>query len=264
MTEPLDSGRAAQDPTSDRTGDADAATLERVAAGDLAALDTLYERYKSVAFAVALRITADPSLAEDVVQDAFIGVWRNASRYADARGSVRTWLLSIVHHRAIDAVRRRRTTAELPEGDEPPPPSLTLPDVWHEVAGRLDAQAVRAAMARLSDVQRQALELGYWSGFTQLEIAEKTGIPLGTVKSRMRLGLLALRRELLGTGGPDGGGDEGAQARAPLVDLPSADRASGLLEAVRARGLLEALCRSYVALVGWLSPITRATVLGRA
>ena len=178
--------------------DADRATLERIAGGDHGAIEILYERYKSMAYALALRITGDPATAEDVVQDAFIGAWRNAARYEAGRGSVKTWLLSIVHHRAIDATRRRRPTTELPDGDLPTPPSLTLPDVWAEVAGRLDREAIVAALGTLSDVQREALELGYFGGLTQQEIAARTGTPLGTVKSRMRLGLLALRRALSG------------------------------------------------------------------
>jgi RNA polymerase sigma-70 factor, ECF subfamily len=178
------------------TDDADRAALNRIARGELDALDELYERYKTVAYSIALRITNDASLAEDVVQDAFLGAWRNAARYIEGRGSVKTWLLAIVHHRAIDAVRRRRPTADLPERDEAPPLSLRLPDVWAEVAANLDAGAVRAALAALTDVQREAIELAYFGGLTQVEIAEQTGAPLGTVKSRMRLGLLAMRRVL--------------------------------------------------------------------
>jgi RNA polymerase sigma-70 factor (ECF subfamily) len=180
---------------------ADRAVLERMVGGEHGAIEILYERYKKMAFALALRITADATLAEDVVQDAFVGAWRNAGRYAEGRGSVKTWLLSIVHHRAIDAIRRRRPTTELPDGDLPTPPSLTLPDVWAEVAGRLDRDAVMTALGTLSDVQREALELGYFGGLTQVEIAARTETPLGTVKSRMRLGLLALRRALETPGG---------------------------------------------------------------
>lgn len=176
--------------------DADRAVLERVADGELAALDALYERYKTMAYSIAYRITNDAPLAEDVVQDAFLGAWRNAGRYIEGRGSVKTWLLSIVHHRAIDAVRRRRPTVELPERETTPPAALRLPDVWAEVSANLDAERVRAALIVLSDVQREAIELAYFGGLTQVEVAERTGTPLGTVKSRMRLGLLALRREL--------------------------------------------------------------------
>jgi RNA polymerase sigma-70 factor, ECF subfamily len=176
--------------------DADRAALNRIAGGELDALDELYERYKTMAYSIALRITNDASLAEDVVQDAFLGAWRNATRYLEARGSVKTWLLAIVHHRAIDAVRRRRPTTDMPDRDDAPPAALRLPDVWAEVAANLDAAAVRDALAALTDVQREAIELAYFGGLTQVEIAERTGTPLGTVKSRMRLGLLAMRRVL--------------------------------------------------------------------
>ena len=181
--------------------DADRDVLERVAAGQLDALETLYDRYRTMAYSIALRITADASLAEDVVQDAFLGAWRNAARYAESRASVKTWLLAIVHHRAVDAVRRRRPTVDLPEREDAPPPQLTLPDLWSEVAGRLDAEAVQGALKALSDVQREAIELAYFGGLTQQEIAVRTNAPLGTVKSRMRLGLLAMRRALIGESG---------------------------------------------------------------
>ena len=176
--------------------DADRAVLAGIAAGELHALDALYERYKTMAYSIAYRITNDATLAEDVVQDAFLGAWRNASRYVAGRGSVKTWLLSIVHHRAIDAIRRRRPTTELPEREDVPPAQLQLPDVWAEVSATLDADTVRGALATLSDVQREAIELAYFGGLTQQEIAERTATPLGTVKSRMRLGLLAMRRFL--------------------------------------------------------------------
>jgi len=183
------------------TDDADRDVLARVSNGELDALQDLYDRYRTMAYSIALRITADASLAEDVVQDAFLGAWRNAARYVEGRGSVKTWLLSIVHHRAIDAVRRRRPTSELPEAEAPPPPALTLPDIWKEVAGNLDREAIAAALATLSDVQREAIELAYFGGLTQIEIADRTGAPLGTVKSRVRLGLLAMRAELTGEAG---------------------------------------------------------------
>jgi RNA polymerase sigma-70 factor (ECF subfamily) len=176
--------------------EADRAALARIAGGELAALEYLYDRYKTMAYSIAYRITNDATLAEDVVQDAFLGAWRNAARYVEGRGSVKTWLLSIVHHRAIDAIRRRRPTTELPDIDAGLPDALTLPDVWAEVSASLDSVTVREALVALSDVQRETLELAYFGGLTQQEIAERTGTPLGTVKSRMRLGLLAMRRSL--------------------------------------------------------------------
>ena len=182
--------------TATATDDADRVVLVRLAEGELDALEELYDRYKTMAYSIAYRITNDATLAEDVVQEAFLGAWRNAARYIEGRGSVKTWLLSIVHHRAIDAVRRRRPTTDLPDADLPPPAALTLPDVWAEVAAELDAETVQGALATLSDVQREAIELAYFGGLTQQEIADRTATPLGTVKSRMRLGLLAMRRAL--------------------------------------------------------------------
>ena len=133
-------------------------------------------------------------------------------------------MMSITHHRAIDAIRRRRPTVELPEPEMPPPAALTMPDLWDEVAGRLDAGVIRAALERLSAVQRQAIELAYFAGLTQQEIAERTGAPLGTVKSRVRLGLLALRDEL-GLATP-GGGD--GLMSTPRFDCTEVDDLAGL------------------------------------
>ncbi len=171
-----------------------------VAAGDHQALSALYDRYQGLMYGMATKITRDGSLAQDVVQDAFVGIWKNAVRYSSDRGSARTWILSITHHRAVDVLRRRRPTSELPEpeGPAPAPDQLVLGDIWPEVAERLDASVVHGALESLPPVQRQAIELAYFGGLTQQEIAQRTATPLGTVKSRVRLGLLQLRRVLTG------------------------------------------------------------------
>jgi RNA polymerase sigma-70 factor, ECF subfamily len=170
--------------------------LGRLASGvDDAALSELYDRYQAQMYGLAMRITNDAALAQDAVQEAFVGVWRNASRYAQARASVRTWMLSITHHRAIDIVRRRRATSPLPEVEDTTE-ALTTPDVWPEVARASDAAAVRDALAGLPGGQRQAIELAYFGGLTQTEIAARESVPLGTVKSRVRLGLVSLRKAL--------------------------------------------------------------------
>lgn len=197
MSEPGIGARSGPGPDVDRT---DRETMERLARGDLGALERLYEQYGAMSFSIAYRITGDRPSAEDVVQEAFLGAWRNAARYADARGSVRTWLLSIVHHRAIDVVRRRRPTAVLPETEAGVPAALVVPDTWAEISASLDRETVRDALATLSAVQREALELAYFGGLTQSEIAERTGVPLGTVKGRMRLGLEGLRAAMLAMG----------------------------------------------------------------
>ncbi len=197
MSEPEIAARSGPGPDQDRT---DRETMERLARGDLGALERLYEQYGAMAFSIAYRITGDRGAAEDVVQEAFLGAWRNAARYVDGRGTVRTWFLSIVHHRAIDAIRRRRPTSELPESETSLPATLTLPDTWADVAVRLDQAAVQLALERISAVQREAIELAYFGGLTQTEIAERTGVPLGTVKGRLRLGLEGLRAAMLATG----------------------------------------------------------------
>jgi RNA polymerase sigma-70 factor, ECF subfamily len=194
MSDPEVATRAAPGSDQDRT---DRDLMVRLANGDLGALDRLYEHYGVMAFSIAYRITGDRTAAEDVVQEAFLGAWRNAARYVDTRGSVRTWLLSIVHHRAIDAIRRRRPTTELPEAGGNLPSALTLPDTWAEVEQRLDRDTVLAALGSISAVQREAIELAYFSGLSQTEIAERTGVPLGTVKGRLRLGLAGLRAAML-------------------------------------------------------------------
>jgi RNA polymerase sigma factor (sigma-70 family) len=176
----------------------EAELMRQVAVGEIGGLETLYDRYHAMAYALALRITTETGLAEDVVQDSFLGVWRNAGRYAEDKGSVRGWLMAIVRHRAIDAMRRRRAGFALgEETDDILPAALTLPDIWPEVAGRLDAQQVRRALTDLPPAQREVIELAYFDGLTQREISDRTHAPLGTVKSRMRLGLVSLRGQLV-------------------------------------------------------------------
>jgi RNA polymerase sigma-70 factor (ECF subfamily) len=178
------------------TEDSDEALLGRLASGpDEQALSELYDRYQGIMYGLAMRITQDSGSAQDAVQEAFVGVWRNAGRYDAQRSSARTWILSITHHRAIDIVRRRRPQSPLPE-TETLDEALRAPDVWPEVARASDATAVRTALMALPDGQREVIELAYFGGLTQLEIAERAAIPLGTVKSRVRLGLVALRRQL--------------------------------------------------------------------
>ncbi|MET0771940.1 MAG: sigma-70 family RNA polymerase sigma factor [Candidatus Limnocylindrales bacterium] len=172
--------------------------LLAAAQGDPEAIGRLYDRHQGTMYGLAIRITDDAGLAQDVVQEAMLGVWRNASRFDPARAKARTWMLALVHHRAIDALRRRRASVALPEPDVPPPAALVVPDIWDDVVGRLDAMALREALGRVPAAQREVLELAYFAGRTQQEIASQVGIPLGTVKSRVRLGLLALRAELGG------------------------------------------------------------------
>ena len=170
--------------------------LRHAADGAQEAIALLFDRYQGLMYGLALKISADPPTAQDVVQDAFVSIWRNATRFDASRASARSWMLAIAHHRAIDAVRRRRPTSDLATGDAALPAALVAPDIWTDVRQRLDAGTVRQALARLAPLQREAIELAYFRGLTQGDIAARTGAPLGTVKSRVRLGLLALRTEI--------------------------------------------------------------------
>lgn len=171
----------------------DEALVGLVARRDEAALAALYDRYGRAAYGLALRIVRDASLAEDAVQDAFLAVWRSADRFAQERAKASTWILTLVHRRAVDVVRREeRRRADPLEAAHEPSGDATDEQAWL----RARRERVRAALARLPEAQRQALELAYWGGLTQTEIAERLGQPLGTIKSRMFTGIARLR-ELL-------------------------------------------------------------------
>jgi len=172
--------------------------LAAIARGDERALGELYDRFGRVAYGLALRIVRDAALAQDAVQDAFLAVWRTAAAYDAGRGKPQSWLLTLVHRRAVDVVRReeRRRTDTLDEDAT----VATAGAADEEAAVREQRRAVQAALARLAPEQREALELAYYGGLTQTELAERLGIPLGTVKSRMFAGLARLR-ELLDEAG---------------------------------------------------------------
>ncbi len=178
----------------------DARLVAGCAAGDDAALATLYDRYGRAAYGLALRIVRDPSLAEDAVQEGFLAAWRGAARFDAARAKVSTWLLSLVHHKAVDLVRR--------EAARPAQPTDTLPergdgaDLADDVLAGFERARVEAALARLSEPQRQVLTLAYFDGFTQSELADRLGEPIGTIKSRTHAALARLR-DLLAEGRDD-------------------------------------------------------------
>ena len=174
--------------------------LDAIAQNDPDALVMLYDRYGRIAFGLAYRILGDAATAEEVVQDAFMSVWRRADSFDASRGSTRSWLLSIVHHRAIDQVRGRFGRRQGEIDFDTLEPVLSGADLSFEVANNLQAEAVREALNTLPENQRRAIDLAYFEGFTQQEIAERTGIPLGTVKSRLRLGLRKLHDTLVATG----------------------------------------------------------------
>lgn len=164
--------------------------------GDQSSVTALYDRHGGAAYGLAYRITNDGSLAEDVVQEAFVSVWKQCGRFDTNRGQVRSWLLTIVHHKAIDAVRRRTNRPErrLPEGPEEFVDGQARPEQLAEMT--MDATAVREAVALIPEEQRKTVLMAYFEGLTHVEIAERMEVPLGTVKSRLRIGLEKMREYL--------------------------------------------------------------------
>jgi len=177
----------------------DEALVALVARSDETALAELYERFGRVAYGLALRIVRDPSLAEDVVQEAFLSVWRSSGRFVAERAKASTWLLTLVHRRAVDLVRREEPRRGEPLEQAPPATgNATEDEAWL----RLRRAQVQEALRRLPDQQREALELAYYGGFTQSELADRLGLPIGTIKSRMFTGLSRLRELLTETEDP--------------------------------------------------------------
>ena len=175
----------------------DGQLVQLVAEKDADALEALYERYGKVAYSLARRILTDEVLAQDVVQEVFLSLWRDAQRFDAGRGTLATYLLSMTHHRAVDVVRReenlrrRRTSDEVLEFRPDPNPGV---EAEAEAAER--RSEVRAALAQLPSAQREALALAYFGGYTQREVAALVGVPLGTVKTRMAAGMRKLQQAL--------------------------------------------------------------------
>ena len=177
----------------------DEALVALVARSEEDALAELYDRHGRVAFGLAYRVLRDRSLAEDAVQDAFLNVWRSAPRFVPERSKASTWILTFVHRRAVDLVRREeRRRAEPLEDTDRPGPDSTDEAAWLT----LERERVTEALRRLPDQQREAIELAYFGGYTQSELAQRLGEPLGTIKSRMFNGLARLR-DLLEDGAPE-------------------------------------------------------------
>ncbi|MGY1603781.1 sigma-70 family RNA polymerase sigma factor [Geodermatophilus sp. SYSU D00815] len=201
--------RSADDP-------ADVALVRRIRAGDREAVDDLYARFRRPAFALARRLLGDDALAEDVLQDVFLSVWRDPGAFDRSRGSFASWVLAMVHHRAVDAVRREesqrrrhsRAGAELVLREP-----TEARDVEDQAWERVVSARVRGALGVLPAAQREALTLAYYGGYTQREVAALTGAPLGTVKTRMLAGMRRLREDLGGgAGGHSLGGALGGAA----------------------------------------------------
>jgi RNA polymerase sigma-70 factor (ECF subfamily) len=176
---------------------ADEDLMQLVRDGDARAFEAIFDRHGGVAFSLAYRMCGRRAMAEDVVQEAFLSLWRSGARYDRARGSVRTWVLGVVHNRAIDALRRGVVRDRLGIADESLAERLPSPDRTDvEAVRREAAREVRDALGTLPDEQRQVIELAYFGGFTHSQIAEMLSLPIGTVKGRMRLGLTKLRLAL--------------------------------------------------------------------
>ena len=173
----------------------DEALVALVARGDEDALAELYDRVSRIAYGLALRVLRDERHAEDAVQEAFLQVWRSAATFRAERAKASTWILTLVHRRAVDLVRREERRQAEPLADDSA--LSTAPEETDEAAWlRFERERVQTALKQLPDVQREALELAYYGGFSQSELAERLGVPLGTIKSRMFAGLARLR-ELL-------------------------------------------------------------------
>lgn len=174
--------------------------LRRIGSADEEAFRELFRRYSPNALALARRVVRQPFIAEEIVQEAFLAAWRNAEGYREGRGSVRSWLMTMVHHRAVDAVRREESQRRRAE-DAQASDVLAVEDPADAVVAQLglpeERRAVRAALADLPAEQRQVIELMYFDGLSQSKVSERLRLPLGTVKSRTLLGMRRLRSALI-------------------------------------------------------------------
>jgi RNA polymerase sigma-70 factor (ECF subfamily) len=198
------SGAAANAASASRGADIDAELVHRMQSGDERALGTFYDRWYPIVTGLVARMLKSADDVEDVVEETFWQVWRQANRFAEGRGSVQTWILTIARSRALDRLRatRRRREDSIDDGGEnlaslaEPSFAPATNDPSLDVEHKERSQLIRAALGELPREQREALELGYFKGFSQSEIAERTGQPLGTVKTRMRLAMQKLRDRL--------------------------------------------------------------------
>jgi len=166
--------------------------LERVAARDVESFAALFDRYSRVVYSLAWKMLGDPQTAQEVAQEVFEAIWRSAGAFTPGRGNARTWILAMAHHKSVDAVRRQRLRAAEPLSES----QVDDADVVGLALERVLGAEVRAALASLTEAQRAVVVLAYYGGYTQQEIARRLGIPLGTVKTRMRDGLRRLRGQL--------------------------------------------------------------------
>jgi RNA polymerase sigma-70 factor (ECF subfamily) len=182
----------------------DEALIHALALGVLWSLEVLYQRYARLLYSMAYRMIPDHQMAEDLLQETFVSVWQHAGLYSSQSGSVRTWLVAIMRHRAIDQLRKIRARSDFqatPVEELVADEKLSMPDAWEEAWKSIQGTQVRNALKMLSQEQRMVIELAYFQGWTQSEIAEGYHIPLGTVKARIRLGMMRLKRVLEQMGG---------------------------------------------------------------
>ncbi len=179
---------------------ADDQLVSRIAGGDAAALEALYDRYVRQCFGLALRMVKEPALAEEVVQEVFLKLWSRPDSYSSQKGAFVSWLLSLVHHRCVDELRKRSRTEVALDNEQPLSVINTKPDPQPDPSEQVwvmeQQRVVRQALVQLPENQRQVLELAYFGGLSQSQIAESLSQPLGTVKTRMRMGLQNLRQLL--------------------------------------------------------------------
>src|SRR5215475_10060771 len=173
--------------TIERAGDWELGVRKRMASGDDSALTEVYDQYASFVYGLALRVIGDPRAAEDVSQDVFVAIWERPEAFDPERGSLRTWLGTLAHRRAVDYVRREEARRRRNERDASR--RASVPDVEEIAVALVTAERVRDALDLLPDEQRRAIQLAYFGGKTYRQVAEVLGIPEGTAKSRLRLGL---------------------------------------------------------------------------
>jgi RNA polymerase sigma-70 factor (ECF subfamily) len=187
----IEASRSPDRTTVNRSEADDMGLLSRIQSGDQEAMSALFDRYGTMVYSVALRVLKDTGEAEDVMQEIFVQVWKNPSAFVSGRGSLGGWLVVVARNRSIDMIRRRRPSE--------PVESFTLPsstDLAQEAERNLLLKKIRGAMLSLPDEQKQSVELAFFEGLSHSEIAEKTGDPLGTVKTRIRLALITIRKAL--------------------------------------------------------------------
>jgi RNA polymerase sigma-70 factor (ECF subfamily) len=188
------------DARSELRSASDADLIRRVSAGNPLALEVLYDRYSRVVYSFALRIVGDSQVAEEILQEVFFRAWQQGGSFQSSRGSLITWLLSITHNLSIDEVRRKRRRPQKADAEEPETILSGLADEGQDVEEEVWLASLRStiegALEQLPAPQREAIELAYFQGLTQREIADRLGEPLGTIKTRMRLGMLKLREQL--------------------------------------------------------------------